>query len=112
MKSKSIGILTKPKFPQVKSTLHDVVGWLRERRIDVVLDTTSAALLGEPGGYQKTQLAHKADVFLILGGDGTMLNAARLAGERGIPILGVNMGGLGFLTEVRFERRIEMLEPD
>ena len=101
MKSKSIGILTKPKFPEVKSTLHAVVSWLRDRHIDVILDTTSASLLGEPGGLQKTQLAAKADVLLVLGGDGTMLNAARLAGERGIPILGVNMGGLGFLTEVR-----------
>lgn len=110
MKSKSIGILTKPKFPEVKATLHDVVAWLRERSIDVILDTTSAGLLGESGGCQKTHLAFKADVLLVLGGDGTMLNAARLAGERGIPILGVNMGGLGFLTEVRLEHLYPSLE--
>ena len=110
MKSKSIGILTKPKFPEVKTTLQDVVTWLRARSIDVILDTTSAMLLGEQGGYQKTQLAGKADVLLVLGGDGTMLNAARLAGERGIPILGVNMGGLGFLTEVRLENLYPSLE--
>jgi len=84
MKSKSIGILTKPKFPEVKNTLRDVVAWLRARSIDVIVDTTSAMLLGEQGGYQKTQLASKADVLLVLGGDGTMLNAARLAGERSI----------------------------
>jgi len=93
MKNKSIGILTKPKFPEAMSTLHDVVSWLRARNIDVVLDTTSAMLLGEQGAYQELSLARKADVLLVLGGDGTMLNAARLAGERGIPILGVNMGG-------------------
>ncbi len=110
MKSKSIGILTKPKFPEVGTTLHDVVTWLRARAIDVILDTTSATLLGEQGGYQKTQLAGKADVLLVLGGDGTMLNAARLAGERGIPILGVNMGGLGFLTEVQLENLYPSLE--
>ena len=95
MKSKSIGILTKPKFPEIKTTVQAVVSWLRARNIDVLLDTTSTSLLGEQGGFQKTQLAGKADVLLVLGGDGTMLNAARLAGERGIPILGVNMGGLG-----------------
>lgn len=110
MKSKSIGILTKPKFSEVKSTLQAVVTWLRERKIDVILDTTSAGLLCEQGGIQKTQLASRADVLLILGGDGTMLNAARLAGERSIPILGVNMGGLGFLTEVRLEHLYPSLE--
>jgi NAD+ kinase len=110
MKSKSIGILTKPKFPEVKTTLQAVVTWLRERQIDVILDTTSASLLGEQGGIQKTQLASRADVLLVLGGDGTMLNAARLAGERGIPILGVNMGGLGFLTEVHLENLYPSLE--
>lgn len=110
MKSKSIGILTKPKFPEVKATLHAVVSWLRERKIDVILDRTSASLLGESGGLQKTELASRADVLLVLGGDGTMLNAARLAGERGIPILGVNMGGLGFLTEVRLEHLYPSLD--
>ncbi|MCX5722951.1 MAG: NAD(+)/NADH kinase [Nitrospirae bacterium] len=110
MKHKSIGILTKPKFPEIKSTLLDVVTWLRARSIEVLLDTTAAALLGEQGGFQKTQLASKADVLLVLGGDGTMLNAARLAGERSIPILGVNLGGLGFLTEVRLENLYPSLE--
>ncbi|GDX89840.1 NAD kinase [Nitrospirota bacterium] len=110
MKNKSIGILTKPKFPEIKSTLQDVVAWLRARSINVILDTTSAALLGEQGGVQKTQVASKADVLLVLGGDGTMLHAARLAGERSIPILGVNLGGLGFLTEVRLENLYPSLE--
>jgi NAD+ kinase len=110
MKNKSIGILSKPKFPEIKSTLQDVVAWLRARNIEVILDQASAILLGEQGGYQKTQLASKADVLLVLGGDGTMLSAARLAGERSIPILGVNMGGLGFLTEVRLENLYPSLE--
>jgi NAD+ kinase len=110
MKNKSVGILAKPKFPEIKSTLQDVVTWLRARSIEVILDQSSAMLLGEQGGYQKTQLAGKADVLLVLGGDGTMLNAARLAGERSIPILGVNMGGLGFLTEVRLENLYPSLE--
>jgi len=110
MKSKSVGILTKPKFPEAKTTLQGVVTWLRDRSIVVLLDTTSATLLGEQDGVQKTQLAGKADVLLVLGGDGTMLNAARLAGERSIPILGVNMGGLGFLTEVRLDNLYPSLD--
>lgn len=110
MKSKCIGILVKPKFPEVKHTLEDVVAWLRARNIEVMLGAISAGLLGEQGGYQDTQLASHADVLLVLGGDGTILNAARIAGERSIPILGVNMGGLGFLTEVRLENLYPSLE--
>jgi len=110
MNSKSVGILTKPRFPEIEGTLRDVVRWLRARNIDVLLDTTSATQLGEQGGYQKKQLVLKAEVLVVLGGDGTMLNAARLAGERSIPILGVNMGGLGFLTEVRLENLYPSLE--
>lgn len=110
MKSKSVGILTKPKFPEVKTTLQGVVTWLRDRQITVLLDTTSASLLSEQGGIQKTQLATQSDVLLILGGDGTILNAARLAAERSIPILGVNMGGLGFLTEVRLDNLYASLD--
>ena len=54
MKSKSIGILTKPKFPEIKATVHAVVNWLRDRKIDVILDNTSATLLNERGGVQGT----------------------------------------------------------
>ena len=55
MRSKSIGILTKPKFPEVKATVQAVVNWLRDRKIDVILDNTSAALLNEPGGVQMSE---------------------------------------------------------
>ncbi|MFO0768325.1 MAG: NAD(+)/NADH kinase [Nitrospiraceae bacterium] len=95
MKSKHIRILTKPKFPEVKSTLRAVVSWLRERHIEVVLKRHVGGVARRIRRNTKTQLANKSDVLLVLGGDGTMLNAARLAGERSIPILGVNMGGVG-----------------
>ncbi len=107
---KTIGILTKPKFPDVKHILKDLVGWLRDRQKEVVLDGKTAALIGESALYQKTQIASLADMVLVLGGDGTMLNAARLVAERGLPILGINMGGLGFLTESGLEQLYPSLE--
>ncbi|MEW6543559.1 MAG: NAD(+)/NADH kinase [Nitrospirota bacterium] len=107
---KTIGILTKPKFPDVKHILKDLVAWLRERRKEVVLDGSTAALIGEPATFKKTQIATLADMVVVLGGDGTMLNAARLVEERGVPILGVNMGGLGFLTEASVEQLYPALE--
>ncbi|HKN86495.1 MAG TPA: NAD(+)/NADH kinase [Nitrospiraceae bacterium] len=107
---KTIGILTKPKFPDVKPILKDLVSWLREHEKDVVLDGKTAALIGESTMHQKPQMAALADMLIVLGGDGTMLNAARLVEERGIPILGVNMGGLGFLTEVGADQLYSTLQ--
>lgn len=107
---KTIGILTKPKFPDITHILKDLVSWLRARQKDVVLDGQTAALIGEHAAYQKTQIASLSDMVLVLGGDGTMLNAARLVEERAVPILGVNMGGLGFLTEVSLDQLYPTLE--
>ena len=67
MKSKSIGILTKPKFPEIKNTLLDVVTWLRARSIDVILDTTSATLLGEQGGYAENPAGEQGGCASCLG---------------------------------------------
>jgi len=105
-----IGILTKPKFPNMKSTLTQLVAWLREHGKDVVLDPKAAALVGKPALRDKGRIADKADMVLVLGGDGTMLNAARLVEKRSVPILGINMGGLGFLTEVGGEHLYQTLE--
>lgn len=97
---KVIGILTKPKFPDMKATLTQLVAWLRDHGKDVVLDPKAAAIIGRTASRYKGRIADRADVVLVLGGDGTMLNAARLVEKRSVPILGINMGGLGFLTEV------------
>ncbi len=101
---KRIAILTKPKFPDVKPILKDLVGWLRENHKEVVLDRENSSLIGEHTNLKKSQIAAAADLLLVLGGDGTMLNAARLVEEQGVPILGVNMGGLGFLTEISLDQ--------
>lgn len=107
---KTIGILTKPKFPDVKHVLKDLVNWLRGQQKEVVLDGKTASLINDPAMYQKSQLATLCDLILVLGGDGTMLTAARLVEERGVPILGVNMGGLGFLTETSLDHLYPTLE--
>jgi NAD+ kinase len=107
---KTIGILTKPKFPDVKHILKDLVSWLRERHKEVVFDGKTSALLGEPATHKKMQIAALSDMIMVLGGDGTMLNAARLVEGRSVPILGVNMGGLGFLTEVTLDHLYPALE--
>ena len=97
---KRIGILIKPDFPEANALLADLIPWLRARNKDPLLDPPTAALLGEPTACSTTDMAALADMLLVLGGDGTMLAAARLVEGRPTPILGVNVGGLGFLTEV------------
>lgn len=105
-----IGILTKPKFPDVQPILKTLVARLRELKKEVILDANTAALIGEPAPYKKPDIGANSDLLLVLGGDGTMLNAARLVEEHAVPILGVNMGGLGFLTEVPVEELYSMLD--
>jgi NAD+ kinase len=97
---KHIGILIKPGFLHAKAHLQELVPWLKSRGVTPVLDPISAELIGEPVSYPKSEMALIADLLVVLGGDGTMLAAARLVQGRPTPILGVNMGGLGFLTEV------------
>ncbi len=107
---KRIAILTKPKFSEVKPTLEELVGWLRDQGKEVLLYSKTASLIGESAQLEKKQIAAQADLMLVLGGDGTMLNAARMVEEHQVPILGINMGGLGFLTEVSLDQLYPSLE--
>jgi NAD+ kinase len=107
---KRIGILVKPAFQDAKPLLQELVPWLRARGRDPLLDSSLAQLIGEATSYSKKDLATLADLLLVLGGDGNMLAAARLVEDRPTPILGVNVGGLGFLTEVSREELYHALE--
>jgi NAD+ kinase len=105
-----IGILTKPQFPELESVLKDLVLWLRGKNKKIVLGSSAAALLNEDNSHGDQALASQSELVIVLGGDGTMLNAARLVETCSTPILGVNMGGLGFLTEVTVEEMYDSLE--
>lgn len=96
---KTIGIISRPR----RSNLGEIVPylriWLEDRGVSTLIDTETANSLnwGEPG-KTRHQIAQETDLLLVLGGDGTLLAAAREAAPRGIPLLPVNLGGLGFLT--------------
>src|ERR1700741_1710507 len=96
---KTIGIISRPR----RSNLGEIVPylriWLEDRGVLTLVDTetTNSLSRGEPG-KTRHQIAQEADLLLVLGGDGTLLAAAREAAPRGIPILPINLGGLGFLT--------------
>jgi NAD+ kinase len=88
--------------------VNHVRDWLIAHHKTVLIDSPQG--FPSPDSATRIQIAKEADLLIVLGGDGTMLSGARLVEQRGIPILGVNMGGLGFLTEINFEELPPALE--
>lgn len=107
---KKIGIIVKPHKPESKDVLNKLISWLESHKIEAVLDVDTAKIVNIKSGYQKSQIASQVDMIIVLGGDGTLLSVARLTISNGIPILGVNLGGLGFLTEVTLDELYPTLE--
>jgi len=99
---KKIGIVSKAGRSEPIEILKDFLPWLNNKGLEVFLDTETASLL-KMKGYPRSEMPSLVDMIVVLGGDGTMLNVARLVCEKGVPILGVNLGGLGFITEVQKE---------
>ena len=92
-----IGIVSKPDREDIPALLRLLAGWCANRGIDTALDLASAAYLGRPDGQERERLPDGCDLLVVLGGDGTLLSAARAVGERQTPLLAVNLGGLGFI---------------
>ena len=88
-----------------------LIAWLRERNIEVFVDRETQACV-DPSWpcLARTELAGKVDLLIVLGGDGTLLSAARALGGHKIPVLPVNLGGLGFLTSVTLDELYPLLE--
>lgn len=97
----TVAIISKPNKPELKEVLSGVIDWLQGQGYEVVLDPDSAVYLS---GYQQAPreelYTHKPEFAVVLGGDGTLLAAARALAHAGVPLLAVNLGSLGFLTEV------------
>ncbi len=106
---KKIGIICKSGRPEPPEILKGLLPWLSNRGLEVFLDIETALIINIKG-YSRSEIPAVAEVVVVLGGDGTMLNVARLVCEKGIPILGVNLGGLGFITEVQREELYEAME--
>lgn len=106
---KRIGIICKIGRPEPVEILKEFLPWMRNKGYEVFLDAETAGLLNMEG-HQRSQIPSMVDVIIVLGGDGTMLGVARLVGDRGVPILGVNLGGLGFITEVNRDEIFEAVE--
>jgi NAD+ kinase len=97
---KSIGVALKSGQSDMAPLLERVVGFIRERGLDVVFEFEAAAQVAGSEGLSLEDTAGRVDLFIVLGGDGTVLATARAIGTRAVPILGINLGHLGFLTDV------------
>ncbi len=106
-----IGIIAKIHTPGIQGIVQQLAQWLRERNIHVFFDQRTGKLVEHPDEtHPKTKLPSLVDMIMVLGGDGTLLSVARLIGDDNVPILGVNLGSLGFLTEVTLEEMYLVLE--
>jgi NAD+ kinase len=108
---KVAAVVSKPDKPTLREIAPQVINWLKERGYKVVVDKQTAEYVSGQEVVAREKLAEKKPGFVIvLGGDGTMLSAARAVAEARIPILGVNLGSLGFLTEVPLEEVYKTLD--
>jgi NAD+ kinase len=103
-------IISKPQKPEVAPLLPELIDWLRAHDYEALLDTDSAAYLHQHGIERIALPLHNPEVVIVLGGDGTLLAAARVFARTNTPILSVNLGSLGFLTETPISDLYETLE--
>jgi NAD+ kinase len=106
-----IGIISRPRRSNLSEVVPPLLQWFNARGLEVLFDHETAGALPKPSeGRTREQVAAAAELLLVLGGDGTLLAAARVAAPVGIPILPINMGSLGFLTSFMLEELYPALE--
>lgn len=106
-----IGIIAKPKKEEARAAVEKLIQWLKDRNKEIILDFQTASYISEPiESYQRSEIPSQSDIIIVLGGDGTLLSVARQIGSLGVPIIGVNLGGLGFLTAITLDELHDALE--
>ena len=108
-KIRSVALVAKPNR-RARPFLENLARRLRRRKVTVVLDREAATLLGRRRALDRDEIAREVDLVIVLGGDGTLLSVARAAVRAETPILGINLGGLGFLTDLTTREAEESLE--
>jgi len=109
-KIKRVGIITKRDIEPHVKLLRKIEKYFNKKKIEIIWDENSSKVLKEPKGYRKEQLLNRSDMAISLGGDGTLLKTARRHPRKAIPILAVNLGTLGFLTETTADKMFDVLD--
>jgi NAD+ kinase len=107
-----VGLVAKPDAPEAPALLLRLVEWLTSRGLSVSLEKESAGLVpsAAAAAVRKSDLPGQCDFIIVLGGDGTLLSMARAVGDLGVPLLGINLGGLGFLTATTVEEAVAAVD--
>ena len=108
---RAIGIVSKPLRENVPNVLAKLISWLKEKGKETILDEDTKSLIKYDGkSTRKSDLPTNCDLIIVLGGDGTFLSVARLLVKTDVPVLGINLGSLGFLTETTLSNMYRVLE--
>jgi NAD+ kinase len=107
----AVGIISRPRRRDIAAVAPGLFTWLQERGVNAFCDGETAECIPSSCNVKaREEIPGLSDLLIVLGGDGTLLAAARLLGERNVPILPVNLGGLGFLTSVTLGDLYPVLE--
>lgn len=104
-----IGLFAKRNHPDAVTLASKLEGWLSNRGVTVLCEEDLAGHIGVPGRAPE-DIPPNCDMIIVLGGDGTLISVARAIGDLETPILGVNLGSLGFLTEITTDELFPVLE--
>lgn len=108
---KAVGIIAKPNKPELSGIVPPLVEWLRKHDYKIIGDLETGPHYPGLDVVPRDQISSRSlDLVIVLGGDGTLISAARAVARAGIPVLGINLGSLGFLTEVPLEEMYPTLE--
>jgi NAD+ kinase len=106
-----IAIVSKPRQEDLRRILPELIAWLRAHDYLPIIDREGSEYASDPPAVDRMELpGQKPSLVIVLGGDGTLLSAARSFGATGTPILSINLGSLGFLTEIRLSDLYPTLE--
>jgi len=108
---KNAGIFCKPRKEEICAVVPRISQWLEQRGVNVLFDAVAASCFNPPKKETSPEImSAKMDLLIVLGGDGTLLAAARQFNESEVPILAVNLGGMGFMTSVTVDEALPLLE--
>ena len=106
----NVAIFAKMHDPRCQGVADELVSWLEQRGCQALVDEHLARHIGKLDGLSHEEIREQAELVVVLGGDGTLISVARLFSGKTVPIVGINLGSLGFLTEITLEELYPRLE--